>query len=192
MNHVVHKLTIGAVSKAELLRQLGLNGVSLNSAAQDLFANDLFCTATSRSTLEVHELAVEDLGLTEGCTTEEAVKAAANFGLRPCPLELGPHFRLQFMEQAEGQIGFPETKHCAPPGSISVISDPLSGDDDTPKGFYLRKVGGVLWLRGYRSGNAHVWSPKDRLAFCGGDGAACLSLPPSLEACSNTQTKFER
>jgi hypothetical protein len=45
------------------------------------------------------------------------------------------------------------------------VSAALVEDDEFPKGFYLRRIDGVLWLRGYRSGPAHVWSPDDRLVF---------------------------
>ncbi len=172
MNRVVHKLRIGGVSKDQLLRQLDLKGVQLNSAAQDLFAHDLFTTEATPVNLEVHELAVEDLGLARGGTNQEVVKAAAILGLAPCPLEVAPHLRLQYIGQPEGHIGHPETKNCAPPGSMTVISVPLSDDYETPKGFYLRKISGTLWLRGYRSDNEYIWSAKDRLAFCRASSAA--------------------
>jgi hypothetical protein len=45
------------------------------------------------------------------------------------------------------------------------VSAPLAADDDIPKGFCLRRIDGVLWLRGYRSGPEHIWSPDDRLIF---------------------------
>jgi hypothetical protein len=47
-----------------------------------------------------------------------------------------------------------------------VISTELTEDHDVPKGFYLRRIEGALWLRGYRSGPEHVWSPEDRIVFC--------------------------
>jgi hypothetical protein len=32
-------------------------------------------------------------------------------------------------------------------------------------GFYLRRIQGVLWLRGYRSALEHIWSADDRFVF---------------------------
>jgi hypothetical protein len=32
-------------------------------------------------------------------------------------------------------------------------------------GFYLRRIRGVLWLRGYRSPAEHVWEAADRFVF---------------------------
>ena len=66
----------------------------------------------------------------------------------------------------QGDPDSPDVPHQAPPGSITVVSDPLI-DDDVPKGFYPRRVDGVLWLRGYVSGPNHIWQPGDRLAFLG-------------------------
>jgi hypothetical protein len=82
---------------------------------------------------------------------------AATHGLSLCPLELGLHLRLQYRDQPEGQIDKPGHPQHAPYGSITVVSEPLSTDDDLPKGFYLRGIAGVLWLRGYRSTPEHRW-----------------------------------
>ena len=51
------------------------------------------------------------------------------------------------------------------PGAVVVASPPLDERDETPKGFYLRRIHGVLWLRGYWSWAGHVWSPQDVLVF---------------------------
>jgi hypothetical protein len=59
----------------------------------------------------------------------------------------------------------PATRHRAPAGSITIASSPLDDRDETPKGFYLRRVDGTLWLRGYRSSPAHVWDPEDVFVF---------------------------
>jgi hypothetical protein len=46
-----------------------------------------------------------------------------------------------------------------------VASRPLDESEETPKGFYLRRNDGVLWLRGYWSHAGHLWSPEDLLVF---------------------------
>ncbi|MBL8516712.1 MAG: hypothetical protein JNM76_07055 [Betaproteobacteria bacterium] len=55
---------------------------------------------------------------------------------------------------------------AGPSGSLTVISPPPAEDDAVPKGFYLRKIKGVPWLRGYVSDATHVWQPDDHLVFC--------------------------
>lgn len=171
MASVVHPVWIGGVGKDELLRSLRSRGVELNPAALELLADRRFSTLATPRCLEVLELAVEDLGLPRGGTMPAIRQAALSSGLAPCPLEVGPHLRLQLLGQEEGQIGFPRTRHCAPPGSITVVSIPIATDDQTPKGFYLRRIDGSLWLRGYRSDDQHVWAGTDRLAFCRADPA---------------------
>jgi hypothetical protein len=94
-------------------------------------------------------------------------RAALASGLQLAPLELAPHLRLQWRGQAEGRVGQAATRHRAPPGSLTVVSLPPVDDDAFPKGFYLRRIDGVLWLRGYRAAAGHQWQPDDRLIFCG-------------------------
>ncbi|GAA0760076.1 hypothetical protein LRH25_00815 [Ideonella azotifigens] len=162
----MRQVRVGGASKAELLAQLEAAGVALNEAGKSLFADERFTTSAVTSLREVVELAVAELGFAEGATWAQVIERAMSQGLTPCPLELGPHLRLQFLDQAEGFLGQPVTQHRAPPGSLTVASLPIAEDDDTPKGFYLRRIEGVLWLRGYRSGADHLWSPEDRLVFC--------------------------
>ena len=159
-------MTIGGASKAELLGRLRSNGIELNASAENLFADNRFMTASATTTVAAVELTVSDLGLLEGGTMAQIASLAEARGLGVCPLELGPHLRLQYVDQPEGSRGQPVRPHQAPIGSITIISEPLSADDDVPKGFYIRRIKGVLWLRGYVSGDDHVWAPDDHLIFC--------------------------
>jgi len=158
-------IRIGGASKPELLSQLEQAGVRLNEAAQELFADDRFTTSAVASLIEIAELSVAGLGFSSGASSAQIVERAGAMGLSLCPLELGPHFRLQYTDQPEGFLGKPPSEHRAPPGSVTVATAPLGEDDDTPKGFYLRRIEGALWLRGYRSWAGHVWSPEDVFAF---------------------------
>lgn len=163
---VIRVVPIGGLGKAELLQQLRDNHVSLNESADRLFASDRFTTAPTRHALTTVELTVRALGFPRGATSAELYAEAAALGLGLCPLELGPHFRLSYLDQPEGYWGQPLREHQAPSGSITVASEPLVSDDDFPKGFYLRRIQGALWLRGYRSGPEHVWEAEDHLLFC--------------------------
>ncbi|MFO0962668.1 MAG: hypothetical protein U0625_07135 [Phycisphaerales bacterium] len=158
-------LRIGGIAKSELLQRLESQGVQLNDAARELFADDRFTVAGAPSVVSTVERSVADLGFPNGATMPQLCEAARGLGFHLCPLELAPHLRLQWLDQPEGQGGQPPTQHRAPPGSVTVVSAPISEDDRVPKGFYLRRIEGVLWLRGYRSDAAHVWSPEDRLLF---------------------------
>ena len=170
------RVLIGGVPKEALLSRLQRAGILLNDAARALFADTRFTTSSTSSLVEAVEVSVGTLGLPDGATYATVVERAATHGLLLCPLELGPHLRLQFTDQPEGFLGQPVTQHCAPPGSVTLASAPLTEDDETPKGFYLRRIDGDLWLRGYRSWPGHHWSPQDVFVFVRADNSA--------EACS--------
>jgi hypothetical protein len=156
---------IGGTSKAELLRALREAGVQLNEAAEALFADERFVTSVEPRDVDVETLTVGDLGFPDGATHAQLLARARARGLDEAPLELGPRWRLQLVDQPEGAFGAPLVHGRAPTGSITVVSTLLDARDETPKGFYLRRVDGVLWLRGYWSGSDHLWSAADVLAF---------------------------
>lgn len=162
---VPNSVRIGGMDKRQLLQALRERDVQLNRAAEALFEDRRFTPLSRSRVLEIAALSVADLGFYEGATYDQLTERALASGLVACPLELGPHLRLQFLDQAEGSLGFPETRHQAPPGSITIVSVPLDDRDETPKGFYLRRIDGVLWLRGYWSHPDNVWSPDDVLIY---------------------------
>ena len=140
-------------------------GIKLNPAAEELFADSRFTTAAVPTVLECVELSIADLGHPDGTVIESACRSAVAIGLQACPIEVGPCLRLKYRDQPEGAEGHPPSQHCAPPGSLTVVSPAPAGECSAPRGFYLRRIHGSLWLRGYRSDDRHVWSPEDRLLF---------------------------
>ena len=72
---------------------------------------------------------------------------------------------MQYPDQPEGYLGEPVRRHQAPYGAITIALEILTEDDDFPKGFYLRRIKGVLWLRGYRSGPQHIYEHDDHFVF---------------------------
>jgi len=163
---VPQAVRIGGMTKGELLAALQRSGIRLNQIAQELFAHRGFTTSEAQSVIETAEVSVGQLGHTRGATLAELFESAAKQGLSLCPLELAAHLRLQFVDQPEGYLGHPPSKHRAPPGSLTIASRPLAADDGLPMGFYLRRIRGVLWLRGYRSPAEHLWEAHDRFVLC--------------------------
>jgi hypothetical protein len=161
---IIRTINVGGLTKSELLQQLQSNAISMNEAADTLFASTRFTTSETRYAVTTVELTVGNLGFSRGATTAELYLRAGALGLGLCPLELGPHLRLQYRDQPEGHWGKPVRHHQAPSGSITIASAPLT-DDDAPKGLYLRRIKGVLWLRGYRSGPEHSWAADDHFIF---------------------------
>jgi hypothetical protein len=158
-------VSYGGAPKETLLCRLRESGVALNELALGLFADARFTTSVVSTQVQVAQVSVASLGFPAGATFEQLVEGAAAAGLGLCPLELGPHLRLALFDQPEGAHGLPPTQGCAPHGAITVASLPLDRNEEVPKGFYLRRIEGTLWLRGYRSWSGHLWSPEDVLAF---------------------------
>jgi hypothetical protein len=153
------------MEKMALRQSLIAHEVQLNQAAESLFADHRFTPHDQQRVIEIAARSVAELGFDDGGTYEQLVTRARELGLVECPLELGPHLRMQFLDQPEGAPGLPRTRHQAPPGSITIASTPLDDQDETPKGFYLRRINGALWLRGYWSWAGHIWNPQDVLVF---------------------------
>jgi hypothetical protein len=153
-------IQVGGRTGEELLRDLSEAGVNLNEHAKTLLLSDHFTATNPPQTVDLLLITVRDLGFADGATLPEILQQAQNSGLKSGPIDLAPHFRLQYLDQPDGEAGPPGK---AAPGSITVASAPIS--PTVPRGFYLRAVSGELWLRGYRSDDDHLWDPEDRFAF---------------------------
>lgn len=162
----------GGQSPAQLLRRLQAQEVALNALASAALAHPGFEVTHPPRQATVVALRVAELGWPQGATMPEILKAAQARGLVAAPVDLAPALRLLLLEQAELPVADPTLRHRAPPGSLTVVSRPLSDDDEVPKGFYLRRIDGRLWLRGYRSDDQHRWSTEDELAFLQAPAAA--------------------
>jgi hypothetical protein len=155
----------GGMNLIELLEALNAQHIQLNASATALFEHPDFVTSALQSQLEVVQVSVANLGFTSGATTPDIYVQAKLHGLALCPTEFAAYYRLGYLEQPEGSIGFATTQHCAPPGSVTIASAAISPDDTVPKGFYLRRIEGALWLRGYHCDAEHIWNPQDVFAF---------------------------
>ena len=163
---IARTVEVGGLTKPQLLQKLQQYSILMNQSGERLFADERFTTFDTKCILQTVELTVGDLGFPDGATMQKIFKRADDVGLVLCPLELGPHLRLGYLDQPEGSLGNPLRRHQAPPGSITIASEIITEDHSFPKGFYLRRINGVLWLRGYIADYLHVWSPDDHLIFC--------------------------
>ena len=167
---------VGGKGKSALLEGLRACKVQLNRAAEALFEDRRFTLLSQSEVIEIACVSVAELGFAHGATYDVLAEQARRMGLIECPLELGPHLRMQFLDQPEA--GATERHaHSAPPGSITVASPHLDDRDETPKGFYLRHADGVLWLRGYWCSSDDVWNPQDVFIFRRADGSGLTAMP---------------
>ncbi|MFD0824666.1 helicase [Neobacillus sp. M.A.Huq-85] len=162
---ITRTVEVGGLTKSQLIQKLQQDSILMNKYGERLFADDKFTTSDTKYSLTTVEIIVMDLGFPDGATTAQLFKKAFELGLELCPLELGPHLRLEYLDQPEGYLGNVSQQHQAPSGAITIASEILTKDDDFPKGFYLRRINGVLWLRGYIADHLHVWKSEDHFIF---------------------------
>lgn len=151
-------LTVGGSSRRMLREQLAAAGVELNAFAETLLEHPCFAPGPARR-LTLTQRTVAELDLPQGGTLGEVIAAAPQQGFELCPPETGPYLRLAVSSQPSA----PDSVLSAgriPTGALHIPSVPLSEDDDYPKGFYLRVVDGVSWLRGFRCDGEYRWPPE--------------------------------
>lgn len=163
---IIRTVEIAGLTKTELLQKLQENTILINKLGEKLFAANTFQVTDKKYTVHTVELKVRDLGFPEGATLPELYKKAAQFGLQVCPLELGPYLRLEYLDQPEGHEGRPIWRNRSPYGAVTIASEKVSEDIDFPRGFYLRKIEGALWLRGYTADDLYVCDPAESFIFC--------------------------
>ena len=165
MTMLEQEITVGGLSGLELLARLETSGILLNEIARQILIDENFKACAQTSRIRVVFKSLSELGLPNGGFLSEAIDAAEALGYNLCSIDLGPHLRLAYRHQDEGSIGFEPSKHQAPPRSITVVDQRPDKNQSEYRGFYLRRIDGRLWLRGYKSWSGHVWQPDDMLAF---------------------------
>lgn len=162
---------LGGLTKEALLVKLREAAVQMNVYATAFLFDERFVVSKTAYVLDVEICSLASLGLRDGGNFSQVLAAALACGLHPCPAEVGPQLRLQLLDQLEDRTGDDASERGAPRGSITVASTPLKeNDDDFPKGLYLRRLDGSLWLRGYRSWPGHIWRAADVFAFARSNG----------------------
>lgn len=141
------------------------HSISVNDYARQFFAHPTFVPDDYPPAVCAVLLSLRELGLADGATLGEIYARLPAFGLKPCLPTTGLFLRLAWREQPESENLVLSGTHRSPEGAVTVFSKPLEDDDRFPKGLYLRKVGGVLWLRGYICDESYRWSADDVFAF---------------------------
>ncbi|MGX7195871.1 hypothetical protein [Enterococcus olivae] len=159
------QLTIGGKSKTALIQTLDQQGIALNPLAESLLQSKLFQISKEETTIELTELRLSELGITEGINLLGIISRGQQIGLHLCPVETAPFLRLTEYEQTNS-FGM-EKKHHTPDDAVTVLSEILDEEVSFPKGFYLRKIEGHLWLRAYICDYEHLFSPEETVIFAG-------------------------
>lgn len=162
-------LRTGHLDRADLLLRLGEAKVALNAFAALLLADTVPVRAGVPVDVRVTVRTVAGLGLGRGGTLAQ-VHDALPPGLAPCPLDLGPYLRLAHAHQPDAPDSLLSAGR-SPTAALHVLGPPQSQDPTYPRGYYLRAVDGVPWLRGFRCDDDYVL-PGDHALVLARVGAA--------------------
>ena len=153
----------GGVSLARLCQQLEEQQIHLNAYGNQLLRHPHLSLSADKQRATCVIVSLKELGLTQGGSLTEIFAAAFSYGLTDCTLEMALHFRLGY-RQLTNSTGL-KSQGKAPAAAITIASVPLEKTDDFPKGFYVRRIDGVDWLRGYTCDARHQFSPDDLFLF---------------------------
>lgn len=135
---VFKEISIGGLTKEELIQRLVSQNIQFNKYANLLFEHHLFSPENSVERVKLVKVKHSDFGLNDLFSYQEFVSRASTEGLKTCPLYLAAFLRLQYLDQPEGPY-------------LTIASTKPEGDQEYPNGFYIRNHEKSLWLRGYRA-----------------------------------------
>ncbi|MBI2473187.1 hypothetical protein HYV70_01375 [Candidatus Uhrbacteria bacterium] len=97
-------------------------------------------------------LRVEDLGFSSGATTDQIYARAEELGLELCPPEVGPQFRLQYVNQPMNEY-------------VYVGMKQISDSDGSRRVFSVGRGDGGSWLNGNWALPTDRWAANNQFVF---------------------------
>ncbi|TSC73576.1 MAG: hypothetical protein G01um101444_507 [Parcubacteria group bacterium Gr01-1014_44] len=94
---------IGGQTSKELQKELKEKKINLTNYSTDTLNSKEFTTLKNPEQIDLVCLKVRDLGFKNGATTDEIYSKAKKLGLELCPAEVGPHLRIQYLDQPLGE-----------------------------------------------------------------------------------------
>lgn len=163
-NGSVQPLTVHHAPASVWRERLQAAQIRLNAHAEALLTDPRFTPTTGTTRVRLLIVTVADLGLTTGATLPVIFTRAQALGLHLCPLPVAVALRLHWRTQ-DASTDAAMHRHRAPQGAVTVASPVWETAPHHPKGFYLRRLDGQLWLRGYRCDDQFGWTATDQFAF---------------------------
>lgn len=132
----------------QILETLKAHGILTNRYAEKYISHPCFA-AREPGEMTAAIISLEELGLDRGASLNELFQYIRGTQFSPCPPDTAFFLRLAWTDQPQSQNSILTGTHSSPDQAVTVLSNLLERDDSFPKGLYLRKVDGNLWLRGY-------------------------------------------
>ena len=145
-------IEIGGKTKEELQKELKDQNIKISMYAQDMMDNPDFTTAKKTEQADLVRLKVKDLGFDRSATTEEIYNRAEELGLELCPAEVGPQYRLQYIDQPQEEW-------------LYIGMKQVNDSDGNPGVFDLVRGGDGLWLNDRWAQPGRHWNPSLEFVF---------------------------
>lgn len=149
---VFREITIGGLTKEQLLRRLSDAGIQFNKYASDLFDHPQFLPSVKTEKVKLVKATLPALDLNDTCSFEEFSDQAFLLELKLCPLYLAAFLRLEYLDQPSGPY-------------LTIASNKPEPNESFPNGFYIRNFENVLWLRGYKADSFSGWPQQNEFIF---------------------------
>ena len=144
-----YKIEIGGKTKDQLKKELKEKNIIISGYADDLLKSRDFTVSNKIYRANLISLTVKELGLEEGATTDRIYEQAKELGLDLCPVEVGPHLRLQDTGKEGMLIAMKQIADC----------------DDSPDVFNLHRLDDRLELDVSHAYPASSWSSGHQFVF---------------------------
>lgn len=144
------KVEIGGKTRQQLQTELEAKNIQTWGSGKEMIQK--IAMSTERTSVEIVEFTIADLGFPSGCTRAKLFARAAELGLEFCPAEVGPHHRLQYTDQPDGEL-------------LSIGMEPIGDSNGHLCVFYLDCRGGRLQLHALSARSADHWHPIYKVAF---------------------------
>lgn len=142
------------VTAEQCLQTLKERGILINHYAEKYISHPRF-SAGEPEEMTAAIISPEKLGLKGGASLDELLRHIEGTQFCPCPPDTGFFLRLAWMDQPQSRNSVLSGTHGSPDRAVTVLSEMLEREDTFPRGLYLRKVDGSLWLRGYVCDSAY-------------------------------------
>jgi len=145
-------IEIGGKTKEQLQSELEQAGVNITSYAKEMMENPDFTTLPVAQILITVRLKLNQMGLSGHPTTDQIYERAQALGLDLWLNEVGPHLRLQDINQPMDECFYVGMKQ-------------ITDSDGDPRVFALGQVEGGLWLHGSWAPPDHRWLTHYEFVF---------------------------
>lgn len=144
-------ITIGGKKWQQLDQEMAEKNINISDPAPDMLKSKDFETLENAEVGDYVRLRVRDL-LSGDPTTDQLYAKANELGLDLCPAEVGPHYRLKYLDQPINEYNF-------------IAMKQISDRDENPRVFVVYRHDDGLGLGGTWAPPNNTWDPELELLF---------------------------